>query len=141
MNQGLKGFLFGLACFVGLIVIAGKGCNTVHHAKIYKLKNHHIVMKDDRGKWWEYTLKGVDIDFDIPWADTGNFTPRLPAGGSWRAATQEEEEEVTVDNEAASEDVSVGETDAGTPDGDVGAEGGGGDSGGDGGDGGGDGGE
>jgi hypothetical protein len=117
------------------------GCNTVHHAKIYKLKNHHIIMKDDRGKWWEYTLNNADIDFNVTWADTGNARPSLPAGGSWRPATLQEEEEVTNENLEESEETTVSEGEDGSIDGagDVGGDSG--DAGGDGGDGGGDGGE
>ena len=68
----------------------------------------------------------------------------LPRGGSWRAATLEEEEEVTIEGQATNaEETSVDETDAGSPDGsgdvggDSGGDAGGGDGGGYGGDGGG----
>jgi hypothetical protein len=119
------------------------GCeDTRHKATIYKLKNHHIVLKDDQGRWYEYKLKNtsgqfdVDINFDIPWNSKGEMT--LPRGGSWCAATEEEEEEVTVEGLATNaEDTTVDETDAGAVDGagDVGGDDGG--AGGDGGDGGG----
>ena len=48
-------------------------------------------MQDDQGKWWEYVLKNMDIDVDIPF--TGGEL-KLPSGGSWRAATKAEEEEI-----------------------------------------------
>jgi hypothetical protein len=95
-------------------------------------------MRDDQGKWWEYTLKNLDIDFDIPFNTRGEMV--LPQGGSWRAATLQEEEEVTVESQATNaEETSVDETDAGSPDGsgdvggDSGGDAGGGDAGGDGG--------
>jgi uncharacterized membrane protein YgcG len=116
-------------------------CDSRHKATIYKTKKHHIVMKDDRGRWWEYTLKGMsDVDFDIPFNPRGEMV--LPQGGGWRPATIQEEEEVTVEAQATNaEETTVDETDAGAPDGtgDVGGDSGGGagDSGGDGGDGGG----
>ena len=121
---------------VFVVVVTCVGCNERHKATIYKTKKHHIVMKDDRGKWWEYTLRNMDIDFDIPWNSRGEMV--LPRGGSWRPATPEEEEEVTVEAEATNaEETTVDETDAGAPDGagDVGGDSGGegGDSGGDGG--------
>lgn len=107
-----------------------------HHAKIYKLKNHHVVMKDDQGKWFEYVVKGIDIDFDIPTSATGRIT--LPAGGSWRSATLEEEQEVVEGNEVTVEEATVSEGDDGAPDGsdvgdsdgDSGGDSGGGDGGG-----------
>ena len=124
------------------VVILG-GCDERHKAKVYKTKKHHIVMKDDHGKWFEYTLNNLDINFDIPWNSRGEMV--LPRGGSWRAATLEEEEEVTIEGQATNEeDTTVSEGDDGAPDGagdvggDSGGEGGdaGGDGGGDGGDGG-----
>jgi hypothetical protein len=139
----MKRFLLVIAC---VAVLGATGCDERHKAKIYKTKKHHVVMKDDHGKWFEYTLKGLDIDFDIPWNSRGEMV--LPRGGSWRAATLEEEEEVTVEGQATNEeDTSVAEGDDGAPDGagdvggDDGGAGDGGDGGGDGGDGGGDGGE
>jgi uncharacterized membrane protein YgcG len=115
-------------------------CDTRHHAKIYKLKNHHIVMQDDQGKWYEYVLKNADIDFDIGWNPRGEMV--LPQGGSWRPATVEEEEEAQTEATNV-EETTVDETDAGAPDGagDVGGDSGGGadggaDGGGDGGGGG-----
>jgi hypothetical protein len=121
------------------VVTVCVGCDERHHAKIYKTKKHHIVMKDDKGKWFEYTLKGIDIDFDIPFNSRGEMV--LPRGGSWRPADLEEEEEVTEQGQATNEeDTTVSEGDDGAPDGagDVGGDSGG--EGGDGGDGGGDGG-
>jgi uncharacterized membrane protein YgcG len=104
-----------------------------HKAVIYKTKKHHVVMKDDQGKWWEYTLKNLDIDFDIPFNAHGEMI--LPRGGSWRMATIEEEDEVTLEGQATNaEETTVDEATAddgaSSPDGagDVG-----GDSGGDGG--------
>jgi hypothetical protein len=127
------GFLFVL-----LLAVLASGCDTRHKATVYKLKNHHIVMKDDNGKWWEYILKnGTDIDFDVPYNDRGEMV--LPSGGDWRPATQQEEEEVTVEGEATNaEETSVDENDAGAPDGagDVGGDSGGDSGGGDGGGGG-----
>jgi hypothetical protein len=125
-----------LAMLIGLC--SCDGCDTRHKAKVFKLKNHHIAMVDDQGKWWEYVLKNADVDFDIPTSTSGEM--KLPSGGSWRPATQQEEEEVTEET-VQTEDTTVDETDAGTPDGagDVGGDSGGADSG-DGGDGGGDGG-
>jgi hypothetical protein len=131
--------------FVLLLAVLTSGCDgrhdTRHKATIYKTKQHHIVMKDDQGKWWEYTLNNLDIGSDVPYNSRGEMV--LPSGGSWRAATQQEEEEVTVESQATNaEETTVDETDAGSPDGsgDVGGDSGG-DSGGDaGGDGGGDGG-
>ena len=115
------------------------GCQTRHKAKIYKLRNHHIAMQDDRGKTWEYVLKGIDIDFDVPTSSTGRIS--LPVGGGWRAATQQEEDEINTNNQDVQEDVSVSEGEDASVDGvsDAGDSGDGGDSGGDGGDGGGDG--
>src|SRR5579871_2279404 len=98
---------------INLILLAGillfcVGCDERHKAKVYKTKKHHIVMKDDRGKWYEYTLRGLDIDFDIPFNSRGEMV--LPRGGSWRPATIEEEEEVTVEGQATNEeDTSVAE--------------------------------
>ena len=119
------------------------GCETRHHAKLYRLKNHHIVLQDDKGKWWEYTKNGLDLDIntDVTWNSKSEMV--LPRGGSWRMATVEEEEEVTVEGEATNvEETTVDESDAGAVDGsgDVGGDDGG--AGGDGGagDGGGDGG-
>jgi hypothetical protein len=136
----MKRFLLVAVC---VAVLGITGCDERHRAKIYKTKKHHIVMRDDRGKWFEYTLRGLDIDFEIPWNSRGEMV--LPRGGSWRAATLEEEEEVTVEGQATNEEESsVAEGDDGAPDGagDVGGAGGDGDGGGgDGGDGGGDGGE
>jgi hypothetical protein len=129
--------------FILLLAALGvAGCDgrqdTRHKATIYKTKQHHIVMKDDQGKWWEYTLKNLDIDFDIPFNPRGEMV--LPSGGSWRAATPREEEEVTVESQATNaEETTVDETDAGSPDGsgdvggDSGGDAGGGDAGGDGG--------
>lgn len=119
--------------------------DTRHKATIYKCKNHHIVMKDDQGKWWEYTLKNADLDFDIPFNPRGEMV--LPSGGSWRAATLQEEEEVTVESEATNvEQTTVDEAtaddgasspdgagDVGGDSGGAGGDGGGGDGGGDGG--------
>jgi len=127
--------LFLLTAF--LLTLCACNSDTRHNAKMYRLKNHHIVLQDDGGKWWEYTKNGLDIDVDITWSPRGEMV--IPQGGSWRAATQQEEEEVSqATNE---EDTTVDETDAGSPDGagDVGGDdgGSGGDSGGDGGDGGG----
>jgi hypothetical protein len=132
-------FIFALTLTLG----ACKG-DTRHKATIYKTKKHHIVMKDDQGKWYEYVLKGVsDVDFDIPFNPRGEMV--LPAGGSWRRGVLiQEEEEVTQSKAQATnaEETTVDETDAGAVDGagDVGGDdgGAGGDSGGaDGGDGGG----
>jgi len=121
---------------VAFTVASLRGCDTRHSAKIYKLRNHHIVMRDDRGKWFEYVLNNADIDFDVPTSSTGRIT--IPPGGSWRAATQEEQEEVSTNNQEAEEDATVSEGEDGSIDGtgDVG-----GDSGDGGSDGGGDGGE
>src|ERR1700693_6112589 len=85
-----------------LVLTVCVGCDERHKAKVYKTKKHHVVMKDDRGKWYEYTLKGLDIDFDIPFHRRGEMV--LPSGGSWRPATLEEEEEVTVEGQATNEE-------------------------------------
>jgi hypothetical protein len=109
-----------------LLLSSCKG-DTRHKATIYKTKKHHIVMKDDQGKWYEYVLKGVsDVDFDIPFNPRGEMV--LPAGGSWRPATIQEEEEVTQEAQATNaEETTVDETDAGAVDGagDVGGDSGG----------------
>lgn len=135
-------FLLGLVTAIIGISYFVSNSDTRHKAKIYKLKNHHIVMQDDRGEWWEFVKNGVDIDFDIPTSATGRFT--IPAGGNWRAATEEEEDEVNTNNQETQEEVTVSETESGAPDGsgDVSNGDSSGDSGGDSdGDGGGDGGE
>lgn len=106
------------ACLVFLVVGYSVSDDTKHDSKhkavIYRLKNHHIVMKDDGGRWWEYVLKNNDIDFDIPVLPSGEM--KLPSGGSWRQATQEEEEEVESETEAT-EQTSVDESSDGAPDG------------------------
>ena len=132
----MKKFLpvLGFITFVVLLGWAISCSPTRHRAKIYRLKNHHIAMQDDRGKTWEYVLKGIDIDFDVPTSSTGRIS--LPVGGSWRAATQEEEDEINTNNQDVQEDVSVSEGEDASVDGvsDGGDSGdGGGDSGGDGG--------
>lgn len=111
------------------------GCDTRHHAKLYRLKNRHIVMEDDRGKWYAFTKNGLDINVNVTWNPKGEMV--LPSGGSWTPATLEEEEEVSTQATNV-EETTVDETDAGAVDGagDVGGDSGGaaGDSGGDGGD-------
>lgn len=119
-----------IIAIITLTFASCNGCDTRHKAKIYKIKNHHIVMQDDQGKWWEYVLKNMDIDVDIPF--TGGEL-KLPSGGSWRAATKAEEEE--IDEATNEEETTVDEStnDAGaSPDGsgDVGGDSGGGDGGG-----------
>lgn len=120
------GLLLALA-----LLLASCTSDVRHKATIYKTKQHHIIMKDDQGKWWEYVLKGVsDVDFDIPFNPRGEMV--LPQGGSWRPATIQEEEEVTVEALAINvEETTVEETDAGAVDGagDVGGDSGGADSG------------
>lgn len=106
-----------------------------HHVKIYKLKNHHVLMQDDKGRFFKYVVNNADIDFDIPMSSSGRFS--IPTGGSWRPATVEEEEEViaeAADLEDAEENATVSEGDDGAPDAgaDTGSDSG--DSGGDGGD-------
>lgn len=105
------------ACLVFLVVGYSVNDDTKHDSKhkavIYRLKNHHIVMKDDSGRWWEYVLKNNDIDFDIPVLPSGEM--KLPSGGSWRQATQEEEEEVSETE--STEQTSVDESSDGAPDG------------------------
>lgn len=114
------------------------GCDTRHEARVYKLRNHHISMIDDKGRWFECVVKNADIDFDVPFPANGGVV--IPPGGSWRAATQEEIDETLgeVANGTQGTETTVDETDAGTPDGagDVGGDSG--SDGGDGGDGGGD---
>jgi hypothetical protein len=132
--------LFLLAA-ITLTLAFATGCDERHHAKLYRLKNHHIVMEDDKGKWWEYTINNMDIDIntDVTWNAKSEMV--LPRGGSWRMATLEEEDEVTTEGLATNvEETTVDETDAGAVDGtgDVGGDDGG--AGGDAGDGGGDGG-
>jgi uncharacterized membrane protein YgcG len=138
MKAKLLLLIFGLT-----LTLAACKSDVRHKAVIYKTKKHHVVMKDDKGKWWEYTLKNVDIDFDIPFNPRGEMV--LPQGGSWRMATIEEEDEVTLEGQATNaEETTVDEaTDASGVDAPDGAGDVGGDSGGDGGaggDGGGDGG-
>jgi hypothetical protein len=116
--------------FVILLTVMASGCNTRHSAKIFKLKNHHIAMRDDRDKWFEYVLNNTDIDFDVS-SSTGRIT--LPSGGNWRTATQQEEDEVFEANETTIEDATVSEGEDGSVDGsgDVGGDSGdGGDGGG-----------
>lgn len=123
-----KAKLFLLIAFI--LTLAGCNNDTRHKAVIYKTKKHHVVMRDDQGKWWAYTLKNLDIDFDIPFNAKGEMV--LPTGGSWRPATLEEEDEITVEGEATNAEVTtVDETDAGTVDGsgDVGGDSGGADGG------------
>lgn len=111
-----------------------KGCDTRHKATIYKLRNHHIVMKDDQGKWYEYVLKGLnDVDFDIPFNSRGEMM--IPQDGSWRPATIQEEDEAQTEATNAEEtsvDEATAEDGAASPDGtgDVGGDSGGSDSGG-----------
>jgi uncharacterized membrane protein YgcG len=121
-----------------ILTFASCKSDTRHKATIYKTKKHHIVMKDDQGKWWEYVLKNSDIDFDIPFNSRGEMV--LPSGGSWRAATQQEEEEAETEATNAEEttvDEATADDGSSSPDGsgDVGGDSGGsgGDSGGDGG--------
>jgi len=113
-----------------LLTLCACNGDTRHHAKLYRLKNHHIVLEDDKGKWWEYIVKNADIDFDTTFTPKGELL--LPQGGSWRAATEEEEDEVTVEGLATNvEETTVDETDAGAVDGsgDVGGDSGGADGG------------
>ena len=121
------------------VVVFCVGCDERHKARIYKTKKHHFIMQDDRSDWFTYT-----IDDSGPTAFNRRGEMVLPRGGGWRQATQEEEEEVTVEGQAINEEeTTVEESEAGAPDADGnvgGDEGGTGDSGGDGGDGGGDGG-
>jgi uncharacterized membrane protein YgcG len=129
--------------FALTLTLASCKGDTRHKATIYKLKNHHIVLRDDQGKWYEYVLKNSDIDFDIGWNPRGEMV--LPPGGSWRPATIQEEEEAqteatnaeetsvdeaTADDGASSPD---GSGDVGGDSGGAGGDGGGGDGGGDGG--------
>jgi uncharacterized membrane protein YgcG len=130
--------LFLLIVFTLTLCSCESGCDTRHHAKLYRLKNHHIVMQDDQGKWYAYTKNGLDIDVDIPtWNPRGEMV--LPQGGRWTAATQEEEEEVSeaTNVENTTVDEATSEDGASSPDGagDVGGDSGGADggSGGDGG--------
>lgn len=122
--------------FIVLLILAIASAPTRHRAKIYRLRNHHIAMQDDKGKTWEYVLKGIDIDFDVPTSSTGRIS--LPVGGSWRAATEEETDEINTNNQDVQEDVSVSEGEDASVDGvSDGGDSGGGDSGDGGGDGGG----
>jgi hypothetical protein len=118
-----------LLIILGLLGIAACNHDTRHYARIMKLRNHHIVMWDDKGHWYEYVLNNSEINFDIPVTATGEL--QLPRGGVWVAlkASPEDEEEIT-----AEEDTTVDESPAGEPDGsgDVGGDSGG-DGGGDGG--------
>lgn len=127
-----------LLVLAALALLCGCNGDTRHKATIYKLKNHHIVLKDDSGRWWAYKLADtagkfdVGVQVDIPFNARGEMV--LPKGGGWRGATQEEEEEVTVEGMATNaEQTTVDETDAGSVDGagDVGGDDGGSDSGGD----------
>jgi hypothetical protein len=95
-----------------------------HQAKVYKLKNHHIVMRDDGGRWWKCVLKGKDIDVDLPVNEKGEIG--LPSDGAWVAASQQDEDEVATET-VETEEITVDETDAGAPDGtgDVGGDSGG----------------
>jgi hypothetical protein len=114
--------------FLFLLIFACQGCNTRHKAKVMKLRNHHILLQDDQGRWFRYMIRNLDIDFDVPVSASGKI--ELPTGGTWVSAKpllQEEEEAEAV----IEEETTVAETDAGEPDG--GGDVGGGDSGADGG--------
>jgi uncharacterized membrane protein YgcG len=117
-----------LLCTALMFLGSCAGCDTRHKATIYKLKNHHIAMKDDQGKWYEYVLKNMDIDYDIGWNNRGEIL--LPSGGSWRPATIQEEEEAETEATNAEEtsvDEATAEDGSSSPDGsgDVGGDSGG----------------
>jgi uncharacterized membrane protein YgcG len=116
------GLMF-LAFVIALIVWGVSKQDTQHKARVMVTKKHRIVMQDDQGKWYEYTLNGVDGPYiDVSRNSRGEFV--LPRGGTWTPSRSLEEEE---DEATAQEQTTVEETDAGEPDaaGNVGEDSGG----------------
>lgn len=130
---------------IGLVIWGLSKTDTRHKAKVMTTKKHHIVMQDDRGKWYEYTLNNTDVFIDVGRNSRGEFV--LPRGGSWvnTKPLEEEEDEATAEedttvDEAVAEDGTSAPDGAGDVGGDAGGASDGGSSGDSGGDGGGDGG-
>jgi hypothetical protein len=134
-GESALGFLLGLlaiALIDTLVLLLAVTHDQRHSAKVMLTKKHHVAMRDDKGKWYEYVLDGTDVFPDIGRNARGEF--QLPRGGSWQPSKPLSEEE---DEAVAEEETTIDETPNGEPDGagDVGGDDGGdagGDSGGDG---------
>lgn len=110
-------FTFWVSALIGSVITLfymSAGPNLHHHSTMMKLKNHHIVMRDDTGKWFEYVLNNGDY-FNIPSTTLGNF--KVPVGGAWKSIEEPEENEIEE-----SEDISIDESADGEPDAAAGTE-------------------